>query len=358
MTATSIADVSATVTVGVDTHKHTHTATARDGLGRGLGEIVVDTTPRGYAALVAWAIGFSGEVTFGVEGTSSYGAGLARYLRARGHPVIEVLRPTRQDRRLRGKSDRIDADAAAAAVQTGKARAVPKAGDDAVETIRALKIAKTTAIKARTQCMNAIKALITTGPDEIRTQLRDLKPKALIATAGAFRVSEVADPKSAAKWSLRSMARRYAALDDEVTELERQLDQLTQRFAPDLRQRMGVGQDVAAALILAAGLNGDRIRTEASFSMLCGASPIPASSGVTHRHRLNRGGDRQANAALHRIVLVRMRYHEPTKAYVAKRRTEGKSKAEIFRCLKRYVAREVFTALIKPTGSQVEVIAA
>ena len=350
MTLTSIADISASVTVGVDTHKHTHFATAKDGLGRDLGHMEIDTNPRGYAALLKWSQAFSRQVVFGVEGTSSYGAGLARYLRANGQTTIEVLRPTRQDRRLRGKSDRIDAAAAAAAVQAGKARAVPKAGDEGVEMIRPLKVAKSTAIKARTQCMNAIKALIMTAPDALREQLRDLTPKTFITTASGFRVPEVVDPISATKWSIRSMARRYVTLDEEVTELEGRLDELTQKLVPELRQCIGVGQDVAASLVLAAGLNGDRIRSEASFSMLCGSSPIPASSGMTNRHRLNRGGDRQANAALHRIVLVRMRYHEPTRAYVAKRTAEGRTKAEIFRCLKRYVAREVFKLLVIPVA--------
>ena len=348
MTSPSIADVPASVTIGVDTHKHTHLAAAKDQLGRDLGNIEIDTNPRGYAALLRWSQDFSAQVVFGVEGTSSYGAGLARFLRANGQTVIEVLRPTRQDRRLHGKSDRIDANAAASAVQAGRARAVPKTGDDGVEMIRALKVAKSTAIKARTQCMNALKALIMTAPDEIREQLRGLTLKALINTTATFQVPDIVDPGSATKWSIRSMARRYAMLDNEVIELEGRLDELTRKLVPELRQCVGVGQDVAAALVLTAGLNGDRIRSEASFSMLCGSSPIPASSGLTNRHRLNRGGDRQANAALHRIVLVRMRYHKPTREYVVKRTAEGKTKTEIFRCLKRYVAREVFKLLVAP----------
>jgi transposase len=251
MTLTSIADISAGVTVGVDTHKHTHFAIAKDGLGRDLGHMEIDTNPRGYAALLKWSVALADQVIFGVEGTSSYGAGLARHLRSNGQLVIEVLRPTRQDRRLRGKSDSIDAGAAAAAVQAGKARAVPKVGDDGVEMIRALKVAKSTAIKARTQCMNALKALIMTGPDELREQLRDLTTKPLISTAGAFRVLDVVDPMSATKWSIRSMARRYAALDEEVKELEDRLDHLTQKLVPELRQCVGVGQDVAALMAIA-----------------------------------------------------------------------------------------------------------
>jgi transposase len=347
MAALSIARVPANVTVGVDTHKHSHVARAKDGLGRDLGQLEIGTDPRGYAGLLAWAQGFGPVVTFGIEGTSSYGAGLTRFLRAQGQ-AVEVLRPVRRDRRFGSKSDPIDADAAAGAVLSGKATAVPKAGDAGVEMIRALKIAKQTAIKARTQAVNAVKGLIVMAPDPIREQLRNLKTPALVRTCSAYRVNGAADPTSAIKLSLRSMCRRYVALDQEVRSLEKEFDALTVRLVPQLRQLFGVGQDVAATLVLAAGESGDRLRSEASFSMLCGASPIPASSGMVQRHRLNRGGDRQANAALHQIVVVRLRYNEATRAYFAKRKADGKSKKEIFRCLKRYVAREVYRTLVDP----------
>ncbi len=348
MAALSIADVPSNVTVGVDTHKHSHIARAKDGLGRHLGQLEIETDPRGYAGLLAWAQEFGPVVTFGIEGTSSYGAGLTRFLRAQGQAVIEVLRPVRRDRRFRGKSDPIDADAAAGAVLSGKATAIPKAGDAGVEMVRALKIAKQTAIKARTQAVNAVKGLIVMAPDPIREQLRHMRTPALIRKCCAYRVEGASDPTSAVKLSLRSMSRRYVALDHEVRALEKELDALTVRLVPQLRELFGVGQDVAATLVLAAGNSGDRFRSEASFSMLCGASPIPASSGMVKRHRLNRGGDRQANAALHQIVLVRLRYDEATKAYFAKRKAEGKSKNETFRCLKRYVAREVYRTLVGP----------
>ena len=348
MAALSIACVPANVTVGVDTHKHSHIARAKDGLGRHLGQLEIETDPRGYAGLLAWAQEFGPVVTFGIEGTSSYGAGLTRFLRTQGQAVIEVLRPVRRDRRFGSKSDPIDADAAAGAVLSGKATAVPKAGDAGVEMVRALKIAKQTAIKARTQAVNAVKGLIVMAPDPIREQLRNLKTPALVRTCSAYRVDGASDPTSAIKLSLRSMCRRYVALDQEVRSLEKELDALTIRLVPQLRQLFGVGQDVAATLVLAAGDSGDRLRSEASFSMLCGASPIPASSGMVQRHRLNRGGDRQANAALHHIVVVRLRYDQTTKAYFAKRKAEGKSKKEIFRCVKRYVAREVYRTLVGP----------
>jgi transposase len=344
MAALSIADVPANVTVGVDTHKHSHIARAKDGLGRHLGQLEIETDPRGYAGLLAWAQGFGPVVTFGIEGTSSYGAGLTRFLRAQGQTVIEVLRPVRRDRRFGGKSDPIDADAAAGAVLSGKATAVPKAGDAGVEMVRALKIAKQSAIKARTQAVNAVKGLVVMAPDQIREQLRNLKTPALVRTCSAYRVDRASDTTSAIKLSLRSMCRRYVALDQEVRSLEKKLHALTVRLVPQLRQLFGVGQDVAATVVLAAGDSGDRLRSEASFSMLCGASPIPASSGMVQRHRLNRGGDRQANAALHQVVVVRLRHDEATRAYFSKRKAEGK----IFRCLKRYVAREVYRTLVDP----------
>src|SRR2546428_3407770 len=246
MAALSIADVPANVTVGVDTHKHSAIARAKRGLGRHLGQLEIETDPRGYAGLLAWAQGFGPFVTFGIEGSSSYGAGLTRFLRANGHAVIEVLRPVRRDRRFGGKSDPIDADMAAGAVLSGKATAVPKAGDAGVEMVRALKIAKQTAIKARTQAVNAVKGLIVMAPDPIREQLRNLKTPALVRTCSAYRLDGASDPTSAIKLSLRSMCLRYALLDQEVRSLEKELDALTIRLVPQLRQLFGVGQDVAA----------------------------------------------------------------------------------------------------------------
>jgi transposase len=333
------------ITVGVDTHKESHVGHAKDDLGRDLGHLEVPTTTRGYAALLAWAQSFGVVAAFGVEGTSSYGVGLSRYLQRQGQLVLEVIRPGRQDRRFRGKSDPIDAEAAAAAVLSGKARNLPRASAEKVEMIRALRIARTSATKARTQAINAIKALVVMAPEPLREALRDLPTARLVGTCARFRPGDVVDPTAATKNALRSLAVRCQALEAEAHELEVQLDQLTAMTAPLLRSRFGVGSDSAAALLLAAGDNPARLRSDSSFSMLCGSSPLPASSGQTRRHRLNRGGDRQANAALHRIVMTRLRWHEPTKAYMQRRKAEGKSKAEIIRCLKRYVAREVYSVL-------------
>ena len=333
------------VTVGVDTHRDVHVAVALDQLGRRIEQIELASTGAGYERLLGWAEGFGIVDAFGVEGTGCYGAGLARYLRARDVLVVEVMRPNRQTRRRKGKSDPTDAEAAARAVLSGEAVGSPKAGDDLVEMIRVLRVARGTAIKARTQAINALRSLLVTAPPELRDQLRALSTTRLVAKAAQLRPGERVSPLAASKLALRHLARRCQALEAEITSLDAQLAQLTAAASPRLIEAFGVGADTAGALLVAAGDNPDRLRSEAAFSMLCGSSPIKASSGKTNRHRLNRGGNRQANAALYRIVLVRMRYQQPTKDYVERRTSEGKSKREIIRCLKRYVAREIYTAL-------------
>ncbi len=215
-----------------------------------------------------------------------------------------------------------------------------------MEMIRVLRVARATAIKARTQASNAIKALVVTAPDELRESLRHLSTIPLVRTCARLRPSaELDDPTSATKVALRSLAQRHEALEAEVDALDRHLEKLVATAAPELIAVFGVGPDSAGALLVAAGDNPDRLRSEAAFSMVCGASPVEASSGKVTRHRLNRGGDRQANAALYRIVISRLRYHQPTKDYMQRRTAEGKSKPEIIRCLKRYLAREIYGVL-------------
>ena len=333
------------VTIGVDTHLDVHVAHAKDQLGRRLDTVSIPTTPAGYRDLLAWAGGLGQVEAFGIEGTGSYGAALARFLRAHGQVVLEVNRPDRQARRRRGKSDPLDAEAAARTVQAGEATIVPKAGTGTVEMLRCLRVARSTAVKARTQASNAVKALVVTAPPELREQLRGLPTAKLVRTAAAFTPAKPTTPMAAAMLALRLLAVRHQALTTEITTLDSELERLTAKAAPGLVGLFGVGPDSAGALLVAAGDNPGRLRSEAAFSMLCGASPVEASSGKIVRHRLNRGGDRQANAALHRVVIVRLRWHQPTKDYMARRLTEGKTKKEAIRCLKRYVAREVFAAL-------------
>ena len=230
-------------------------------------------------------------------------------------------------------------------MQSGQVTVTPKTGTGQVAMIRCLRVARQTAMGARTQAINALKGLLVTAPAQLRDQLRDLPPAALIRTAAGLESGTITSPLAAATLAVRTLAQRHQALSAEIKALTTQLDRLTATAAPKLVALFGVGQDSAGALLVAAGDNPDRLHSEAAFSMLCGASPIEASSGKTTRHRLNRGGDRQANAALYRIVLVRLSHDQATKDYMAKRVKEGKSKKEVIRCLKRYIAREVFAVL-------------
>jgi transposase len=353
MAVTTMTHPAATrVTVGVDTHGDVHVAHAKDQLGRRLDTVSVPTTPSGYRDLLAWACGLGALDAWGVEGTGAYGAALARFLRDHGQLVVEVNRPDRAARRRRGKSDPLDAEAAARTVQAGEAIALPKAGTGQVEMIRSLRVARASAMKARTQAINAIKALLVTAPLDLREQLRGLPAAQLVGTAARLEPGRLTNPTAAAMLALCTLAGRYQALSAEIKTLTTELERLTAKAAAPLVALFGVGSDSAGALLVAAGDNPERLRSEACFSMLCGSSPIEASSGKTIRHRLNRGGDRQANAALYRIVMVRLRYDPTTRDYMARRIKQGKSKREVIRCLKRYVAREVFAALRQITPSK------
>jgi len=333
------------IIIGVDTHKDEHVAVAVDRLGVRIGQRNVPTTDTGYAGLEHWARSLGEIDAFGVEGTGSYGAGLARFLRGQNHRVIEVNRPDRSTRRRLGKSDPTDAEMAARAVLSGVARDRPKSGVDKVEMIRMLKSTKDSAMKGRTQAINQMKALVVTAPVELRAELRDMNASKLVACCVKWRHGYLETTTSAAKYTLWSLARRHVQLTREIEALNAELARLTAEFAPALMESLGIGPDTAAALLITSGSNPERLKSEAAFAALCGVSPIPASSGKTNRHRLNRGGDRQANAAIHRLVIVRLRYDNRSRAYLQRRMEEGKSKMEVIRCLKRYVAREVFGIL-------------
>ncbi len=336
------------VTGGVDTHGEEHVAAVVDAVGRIMGTAPFPATPAGYRRLVAWMRSFGPVAKVGVEGTGVYGAGLARHLAAEGIIVVEVDRPNRQTRRRRGKSDTTDEEAAARAALNGEATGTPKGGDGPVEAIRALRVARRSAVKGRTQAANQIRDLIVTAPDELRARLRDLDTNGRVEMCARFRPGPVREPVEATKRTLRCLARRHQALTVEVAELDDAIGQLCAKENPALLAAKGVGPEVASALLVAAGDNPERMRSEASFAALCGSSPIEASSGKTVRHRLNRGGNRQANHALWRIVLVRLTCHQPTQDYAARRRAEGKTDREIIRCLKRYVACEIYQLLTNP----------
>jgi transposase len=336
------------VTGGVDTHGRTHHGAALDGAGRLLGDREFPATAAGYRALLAWLTGFGEVVAVGVEGTGTYGAGLARHLAGRGVRVVEVDRPDRKTRRFRGKSDPIDAIAAARAVLAGTAAGMPKTRTGPVEALRALRVARRGAVKAKVAALNQLHGLRASAPEALRAQLRDLSNAALVTTAAGFRIREdrLEDPTMAVKAALRSIARRVVDLNAEIALADRRIAPAIARLAPNTLALHGAGPQVAAQLVVTAGDNPERLRSEAALAHLCGVAPLPASSGRTDRHRLNRGGDRHANNALRTIVLSRMRHDPTTRAYVQRRTKDGLTKKEIMRCLKRYVVREVHTALM------------
>jgi transposase len=338
----------AEIIIGIDTHKEAHAAVAINGLGARLGAMTLLASSRGYHEMESWAQSLGPVRAFGIEGTGSYGAGLARFLQERGHNVIEVNRPNRQIRHQHGKNDPLDAENAARAVLSGQARAAPKSGTSSVEMIRHLKVARDTAVKSRTQAMVTLKTIIVNAPAALRESLDGLTGKmTLIRHLAALRPGAMTSPTASAKATLRALARRWLMLDAEIKSHDADLDTLTTACAPTLKEAHGMSTGTAAEMLILVGDNPERIRSEAAFAKLCGACPIPASSGKTSRHRLNRGGHRQANAALYRVVIITMRSHPPTLDYVRRRTAEGKGKMEIIRCLKRFVAREIFGYLCR-----------
>lgn len=331
---------------GVDTHADTHHAAVVLAGGRRVADAQFPTTESGYVQLLDWMRSHGRLTAVGVEGTGAYGAGLTRYLHGCGVPVVEVNRPNRQQRRLVGKSDALDAYAAAEAVLAERATALPKLGTGIAEAIRVLHTTRASAVKARTATINELRGLLVTAPGALRDGLRGLTATALIDTCARLRPGSVADQAEwATKHALRSLARRYRALTAEITELEARLHPLVGQACPALLDIHGVGYETAAQLLITIGDNPDRLVSEAAFAALCGVAPIPASSGKTNRHRLSRGGDRQANRALYVIACTRLASCSDTRAYQQRRTQEGKSKKDIIRCLKRYIARQIYKAL-------------
>ena len=336
---------------GVDTHKDTHHVAILDHVGRPVADREFRADGRGYARIIAFLRQHGDVDRVGVEGTGSYGAGLSRALTAAGLTVVEVARQDRQARRRRGKSDPLDAHQAAVTVLAGTDTAIPKAGDGAVESLRILIGERRSAAKARAQVMNQIHALLITAPELVRQAFRALSGQRLVNTLAKTRpgTSGSADPEVIARQTLKRLAVRHLTMQAEIDLIEQQLDALVRLVNPTLLSLSGVGPVTAATLLVAAGDNPERLATRAGFAALAGVAPIPASSGQRTRHRLSRGGNRHANAALHRIVLLRMRHREPrTMAYFERRRAEGLTDRDIMRCLKRHVANEVYAALLNP----------
>jgi len=338
-----------TVIGGVDTHKLTHHAAALDArTGQILGDQEFPATGAGYAQLLDWLLAFGVLMKVGVEGTGSFGAGLQRHLEQHQVLVREVSRPNRQDRRARGKSDPIDAINAARAVLSDTATAVPKARAGFVEAVRLIRATRRSAAKARRVAIQQIHGILYSAPDELRDRLAGYDRAALVSRCAKLRLTPGAaidDSAATAHRMLRRLARRIRQLDEEIAEADQELRIILAERTPHLLAATGVGTEAAGQLITTAGENIDRLRSEAALARICGIAPIPASSGNTTRHRLHRGGDRAANSAIHMIVINRLRWHAPTRAYVTKRTADGKTKKEIIRCLKRAVVRELYTLL-------------
>ncbi len=336
MAVAIVSDSTRSVTGGVDTHKHVHVAAVVNHLGTEIGTRSFATTTAGYEELLRWLRSQGSLGRVGIEGTGSWGAGLTRHLTRAGVAVVEINRPNRQARRRDGKSDPLDAISAARAALGGLGAGTPKTTNGPVEAIRMLRIARRSAVTSRTRTMNQIRAVTDTAPDQIRSRYRHLTPVKLTKTISATRPgNELTDPAVAATWALRSLGRRWQFLTAQLAELDTQLETLVGSTAPNLLAVHCIGVDTAGALLVAAGDNPGRLTSEASFAALAGVNPLPASSGRTQRHRLNRSGNRDANNALWRIAIARMAHDERTRTYVQRRTTEGLSKREIIRCLKR-----------------------
>jgi transposase len=339
--------VARSVVGGVDTHKDLHVAAVVDEQDRVVGSQCFAATRHGYKQMLAWMRSFGQLRRIGVEATGTYGAGLLRYMQSAGVEVLEVTTPDKHDRRKRGKNDDLDAQNAAHAAFTGRRAVTPKSRDGMIESLRVLKACRKTAVAARRAALQMIQNTIVSAPDELRETLRKMTRMQLVRTLAAWRpdLSDYRNLVSAYRITLKSLGRRYLELHDEIADLDTMIIGIIDELAPALVARNSIGHGCAGQLLLTAGDNSERLRSEASFAALCGVSPVPASSGKIIRHRLNRGGDRAANSALHIIAIGRLRTDPRTQAYMAKRIAEGHSKLEVIRCLKRYIAREVFALI-------------
>lgn len=334
---------------GVDTHKDLHVAAVVDDHDRVIQTRSFPATRQGYRQMLAWMRSFGDLQRVGVESTGSYGAGLLRFLQASGVEVLEVTAPDRQDRRRRGKNDDLDAENAAHAAFSGSRTVTPRSRDGMVESLRVLRACRKTAVSARRIALQMLHNTIICAPEGLRDQLRAMTRMQLIRTVAAWRPDLTAyrDVEAAYRIALKSLARRYLELHDEIADLDMMIGAIVAELAPELIARNSIGCNGAAQLLLTAGDNPERLKSEAGFAALCGVSPVPACSGKTVRHRLNRGGDRAANSALHIIAIGRLRTDEKTKAYVARRIAEGHSKLDAIRALKRYSAREVYGIIMR-----------
>jgi transposase len=331
--------------IGVDTHKHSHTGAVVNPNGGELTTLTLPTDAFGSRRMLSWAKHAApGRRVWAIEGTGSFGAGLTTYLLEQGEWVVEIDRPARPARRNGAKSDELDAVRAAREALGRRYLAQPRRRGER-EAIRVLLTTRQGAVVSRTRAMCHLQALVVNAPEGIRNQLRRLETDELLQRSARLRTGPHQSVEHRSTISaLRATARRALACEGEANDLESQLEVLIRSVAPTLLAEPGVGV-ISAAQILNAWSHAGRIRTEAAFAALAGAAPIPASSGEIVRYRLNRGGDRQLNRALHTIVLSRLAHHPETKAYAARRLAEGRTPREIKRCLKRHLARRIYKLL-------------
>ena len=335
------------VILGVDTHLDVHVGAVINASGSLLGTRSISVTNQGYQDLLEWVESFGSLQCAGIEGTGTYGAALCSYLTDKEIKVIEVNRPNRVVRRLQGKSDPLDAENAARSVLAGTSTATPKSKNGASEAIRTITVVRRSAVKAKTQAMNQIRALLVSAPQDIRDRLWRVKPHDCASSCLRANIKSESIACQSLILTIKLLAKRWTLLAAELKLLDQELDRLTKAYCARLRSRMGVGPYCAAILVTTAGDNPDRLKSEASLASLCGVNPLPASSGKTIRHRLNRGGNRAANNALWTIALVRSRSDPRTREYVARRTQEGLTTKEIYRCLKRYIVRELYPLILK-----------
>ncbi len=329
---------------GVDSHKDTIHVAVITGVGQPVDDREFPTTVAGYRRAVAWLIEHGPMDAVGIEGTSSYGVGITTVATAAGLRVVEVNRTRPAERRKQGKTDRLDAYRAARSVLSAEATTDPKRAS--IEPLRALTVTRRSAVKAQQAAWRQIGALLINAPAPLRDRYRNLPDAKLVAALAGSRPEQQTDPALGdTMHALRSLARRHRDLAEEIADLETRMLTRATSANPALLAIKGVGPVIGAQLLITAGDNPDRLRSSASFAALCGTAPIPVSSGRTDRHRLSRGGDRQANAALHHIVKVRMSYDPATRAYRDARLAKGWTLKAVFRALKRAVAREIFQAL-------------
>lgn len=334
------------VIVGADTHKQFHTIAVITQTGERLAAKGFDADAKGYRQALVWAHAHGEVLRAGIESSGSYGAGLCMHLKKSGIKVYDVYAPDKQKRRRCGKDDTEDAFQAAEAALSLERCAIAKDKDAILEALVILKVAYGQAVRQRTATINALKAVIITLPDDLRSRLRDMHTSELVETCAAFRISVTCEDRcDDTRLALRTLAKRTRYLDEEKALLDKRIKRYAKDLLPHTSSLFGIAHHGATTLLCSCGWNIGRIKSEGSFSMLCGTSPLPVSTANSYHHRLNRGGNRKANSAIHTMALQRMKHCERTRGFIERKISEGKSKKDAIRILKRYIAREVYNAL-------------